>query len=229
MAVETKDKDNTVDTEEDTEETKITEESGTDKESEKKKDSEASKESDEKKEKVFNQSQVNRMMTREKNQGKAAAFRELGIDPGDSKTISLLQSILKATKGSNEDGKENNESAEKIAEAEHRAMVAEAKAEAMKAGVDSKYVDDIVTLAINKMSAEDGSDISTILGEFKSKYPAWFEKSSEEDDSSKTGKKGTGSSVNSKSGDKKKDTENLGKRLAAQRANQNSNKKSFWK
>jgi hypothetical protein len=228
MTVETKDKETTTETEDDTQETKdTTEESGTADESNK--DSNDSKESSAKKEKVFNQNQVNRMMTREKNQGKAAAFRELGIDPNDSKTISMFQSILKATKGSDENANASNENDEKLAEAEHRAMVAEAKVEAMKMNVQPQYVDDIVTLAMNKMKSEDGSDISTILGEFKSKYSAWFEKSSDEDDTSKAGKKGTGSSVNSKTGNQKKDTESLGKRLAAQRMNQNSNKKSFWK
>lgn len=175
--------------------------------------------------KSYTQKELNRMMTREKKQGRNVALRELGIDPKDTKTISLLQSILKGTKGDQQDASTDDQ---KVAEAEERALIAEIKAEAMKQGAQSNFVDDIVTLVMNKMKTED-ADMSTVIGEFKTKYSAWFEKADDENDQNKIGKKGTGSSVKSKSvNDQNKEMDNLGKRLAAQRKSQNSSKKSFW-
>lgn len=174
---------------------------------------------------TFTQDEVTRMMTREKKQGRNAVLRELGIDPKDTKTISLLQSVMKSKSGSQpeDDGH--------VAELEHRTLVAEAKAEAMQQGAQAEYVDDIVTLALSK--AEEDSDVSTLVGEVKTKYPVWFGKQPEDDDdkkgtgANKVGTKGTGSSVKSKAASKKKE-QNIGARLAAQRKARNTGKKSFW-
>lgn len=174
---------------------------------------------------TFTQDEVTRMMTREKKQGRNAVLRELGIDPKDTKTISLLQSVMKSKSGSQpeDDGR--------MAELEHRTLVAEAKAEAMQHGAQAEYVDDIVTLALSK--AEEDSDVSTLVGEVKTKYPVWFGKQSEDDDdkkgtgANKVGAKGTGSSVKSKAASKKEE-QNIGARLAAQRKARNTGKKSFW-
>ena len=75
--------------------------------------------------KTFTQEQVNRMMTREKRQGRAAAFRELGIDPKDNDLISAI----KATISSHKQASGNDDA---VAQLEHRTLVAEAKAEAMQ-------------------------------------------------------------------------------------------------
>lgn len=176
--------------------------------------------------KSYTQKELNRMMAREKKQGRNAALRELGIDPKDTKTLSLLQNILKGTKNDQQDASAGDQ---KVAEAEERALVAEIKAEAMKQGAQSNFVDDIVTLVKSKMNADEDADMLTIIGEFKTKYANWFEKADEDDKQNSIGKKGTGSSVKSKSvKNENKETENLGKRLAAQRKSQNSSKKSFW-
>jgi hypothetical protein len=126
-----------------------------------------------------------------------------------------------------------NENQTKLNEATQRAVVAEAKAEAMMLGVKSQYVDDIVTLALAKMT--DDSDLKTIIGEFKTKYPVWFGESEEDKDDkgkdtkTKTGQKGTGSSVKSDKDNTKKGDEakGLGARLAAQRKSSNK-KSSYW-
>lgn len=178
--------------------------------------------------KSFTQKQLNKMMTREKNQGRNAALRELGIDPKDKKTIALLQSILKGT-GNGQQFEGAND--QQLAEANKRALVAEIKAEAMKQNAQVNFVDDIVTLVMSKMEADEDSDMSTLIGEFKTKYPAWFEKStSEEVKKESAGQRGTGSSTkgNSAKGGKSGEVDNLGKRLAAQRKSHNPNKKSFW-
>lgn len=179
--------------------------------------------------KSFTQKQLNKMMTREKNQGRNAALRELGIDPKDKKTISLLQSILKGT-GNGQQSEGAND--QQLAEANKRALVAEIKAEAMKQNAQVNFVDDIVTLVMSKMEADEDSDMSTLIGEFKTKYPAWFEKTTTEEDKKKesAGQRGTGSSTkgNAAKGGKGGEADSLGKRLATQRKGHNPGKKSFW-
>lgn len=182
--------------------------------------------------KTFTQDQVNRMMTREKNQGRNAAYKELGIDPKDTKMVKMFKAFIDSQKTDDQKAAEQeNENQTKINEAEQRAIVAEAKAEAMMLGVKSQYVDDIVTLALAKMT--DDSDLKTIIGEFKTKYPVWFGESEEDDKKDekgkgKTGQKGTGSSVKNSDKEKKgEDNKGLGARLAAQRKTSNK-KSSYW-
>lgn len=183
--------------------------------------------------KTFTQDQVTKMMTREKNQGRNAAYKELGIDPKDTKMVKMFKAFVDSQKTDDQKKAEKeSENQTKINEAEQRALVAEAKAEAMMLGVKSQYVEDVVTLALAKMT--DDSDLKTIIGEFKTKYPVWFGESEEDnknDDKGKgkTGQKGTGSSV--KNSDKEKKGEDnkkgIGARLAAQRKTSNK-KSSYW-
>lgn len=188
------------------------------------------------KNKTFTQEQVNRMMTREKSQGRNAAYKELGIDPKDSKMVSMFKAFIESQKTDEQKTAESEaENQTKMNEAEHRAQVAEAKAEAMMLGVKTQFVDDIVTLALAKMTED--SDLKTIIGEFKTKYSAWFGESDEDDkngkdkdkdkEKDKTGQKGTGSSVKTSKEDKKADEKGLGARLAAQRRG-TGKKTSYW-
>ena len=181
--------------------------------------------------KMFSQEQLNRMMTREKNQGRNAVYRELGINPKDSKAIAMVKALIESQKTDEEKQKEKeDEATQKMNEAEQRAQLAEAKAEAMMLGVKTQYVEDVVTLALAKMTED--SDLKTIIGEFKTKYPVWFGESEEDDKQKekkqKTGQKGTGSSVKTSKEDKKNNEEKgLGARLAAQRKG-GSKKFSYW-
>lgn len=183
--------------------------------------------------KIFTQDQVNRMMTREKNQGRNAAYKELGIDPKDSKMVNMFKAFVESQKTDEQKAAEKeSESQAKMNEAEQRAQIAEAKAEAMMLGIKTQYVDDVVTLALAKMTED--SDLKTIIGEFKTKYPVWFGESSEEDEKEdkgnkgKTGQKGTGSSIKTSKEDKSgKEEKGLGARLAAQRKS-GSKKSSYW-
>lgn len=228
----TEEKKNTNHNEEEIEENEdVEDQSGTEGESGKSGDNKSGKEDkDSKSGKTFTQDQVNRMMTREKNQGRNAVYKELGIDPKDSKTINMFKAFIESQKTDEQKASEKEaENQSKVTEAEKRAQVAEAKAEAMMLGVKSQYVEDIVTLALAKMTED--SDLKTIIGEFKTKYPVWFGESSEEDeknnkDKGKTGQKGTGSSVKTSKEDKGKEEKGLGARLAAQR--KTSKKSSYW-
>ena len=180
-------------------------------------------------EKTFTQKQVSSMMAKEKRQGRDAAFKEMGIDPNDSKMVNMFKAFIQSQK--TDEQKANEEAAAqaaKIAEAEHRAMVAETKAEAMQLGVLPQYADDAVTLALSKMS--DDTDLKSIIGELKTKYPVWFDASNAgADGKNATGQKGTGASVNNSSDKGGKENKGMGARLAAQRKAANgANKKSFW-
>ena len=182
--------------------------------------------------KTFTQEQVTKMMTKEKNQGRAAALKELGIDPKDKKAIAMVKALIDSQKTDEQRQAEKDAEAQsKQAEAERRALVAEAKAEAMMIGIKSQYVEDAVTLALSKMTED--ADLKTILGEFKTKYPVWFEDGGDKDDDKdggkKTGQKGTGSSIKNgdKGGKKGDEQKGLGARLAAQRKS-GAAKKSYW-
>ena len=188
------------------------------------------KEKESKSEKTFTQDQVNKMMTREKNQGRNAVYKELGIDPKDSKSIAMVKALIDSQKSDEQKAAEKeNENQTKVNEAEQRAQFAEAKAEAMMLGVKTQYVEDVVTLALAKMTED--SDLKTIIGEFKTKYPVWFGESDEdkkEDKKGKTGQKGTGSSIKTpEKGKKGEETKGLGARLAAQRKS-SGKKSSYW-
>lgn len=182
--------------------------------------------------KTFTQEQVNKMMTREKNQGRSAALKELGIDPKDSKMVAMVKALIESQKTDEQRAAEKDaENQTKMNEAEQRAQVAEAKAEAMMLGVKTQYVEDVVTLALAKMTED--SDLKTIIGEFKTKYPVWFGESEDDDKGEKdkgkgkTGQKGTGSSVKTSKEDKGKEEKGLGARLAAQRRG-TGKKSSYW-
>lgn len=193
---------------------------------------------------TFTQEQVNRMMANEKNQGRSAAYREMGIDPNDTNTLNMFKAFLSAMQTPEQQAQ--NQSAQqqiKIAEAESRAKKAEAKAEAMQLGMNPQYVDDAVVIIMSKLN--DKTDVKTVVNELKAKYPVWFEQGNmgteEKDNSSgstgssqqnkNTGQNGTGSSVGnaSKKGGKSNGYTGIGARLAQQKVKNNSNQKSsFW-
>lgn len=180
------------------------------------------------KSKTFTQAQVTQMMAKEKRQGRAAALRELGIDPNDKKAVKMVQAILASQKGDDDTTPEVDA---KLAEAEAKALKAECKAEAMMLGAKAEYVEDVIVLAMAKM--DEDSDFQTIIGEIKTKYPTFFgievdtNKDGDKDGKGKddkqkkeaTGKKGTGASMKSVGKDDKgEETKSLGSRLAAQRS-----------
>lgn len=176
-----------------------------------------------KKEKTFTQEQVNRMMAKEKNQGRNAVYNELGINPKDTKQIEALKAYLESQKTDAQKEAEKQIAADAaIKEAEERVKLAEAKAEAMMLGIKSQFVEDAVTLALSK---SDDRDVKSILSEFKTKYSVWFE------DEEGTKPKGTGSSLKgtqaNKSDDDKGKSQGIGARLAAQRKG-NKSKTSYW-
>lgn len=182
------------------------------------------KEQPETKAKSFTQEEVSKMMAKEKRQGKASVYRELGIDPKDTKSIGMLKAFIESQKaGKSEETTQDNS---EILEANKRAFKAEIKAEAMIAGAKPEFIEDIVILVLSKLeNTEDGeeTDFKSVLTELKTKYDIWFKKASDEEDA---GKNGTGSSFSSEK-KKKKDEPNIGSRLAAKRKNSNTKSNFF--
>lgn len=197
--------------------------------------------------KTFTQEQVNKMMAREKHQGANSVYKELGIDPKDTKAIGLVKALIASQKTDEQKAAEQSRA---LVEAQNKAALSEAKAEAMMMGVQPQFVDDAVTLAMAKMKNEEGSEIKTVLGELKTKYPIWFGKAAGQDDDkddnkdkdSKSGTKdkskdkeekktvgqrGTGSTVKTNTNKEEKEEKSLGARLAAKRRSQNQHK-SLW-
>ncbi len=221
-------------TEEEIEENEDVEDQNEDKDESRKTDDKSDKESKGSSKagsgKTFTQEQVNKMMTKEKNQGRNSVYKELGINPKDTKAIAMVKALIDSQKSDEQKAAEKeSENESKITEAEQRAAFAEAKAEAMMLGVKTQYVEDVVTLALAKMTED--ADLKTIIGEFKTKYPVWFgdsEEDKKEEKKSKTGQKGTGSSVkNTEKAKKGEETKGLGARLAAQRK-PSAKKSSYW-
>ena len=71
--------------------------------------------------KTFTQEQVTKMMTREKNQGRNAALKELGIDPKDTKTVKMIQAFIASQKTGDDEGVGvDSEAQQKLQEATER-------------------------------------------------------------------------------------------------------------
>jgi len=173
------------------------------------------------KERTFTQEEVNRMMAKEKRQGKSSVYKELGIDPNDKKSLAMIKALVNSQK---DDDENDQNSTSELDEANHRAMVAEAKAEAMMIGILPKYVEDVVSLALPKVTEE--KDLKSVMKELKAKYPIWVKP--DDSDPNNKGKTGTGSSLGnsgSKGGDDK--PKGIGARLAASRK-ASKPKQSYW-
>ena len=172
--------------------------------------------------KTFTQDDVNRMMAKEKKQGRSSAFNELGIDPSNEKMVKAAKAFFSKL-SDNDDADDDGSDDSKSSELEYELVMANAKIAAMKQGVNPQYVDDVVTLVSNRMKQDESMKLDTAIGELKKKYPGWFVV---EQTSKNIGKFGTGASISASSS--KGADDSLGKRLAAQRK-VSSSKKSYWK
>lgn len=186
------------------------------------------------KEKTFTQAQVESIKAAEKQSARDSVFRELGLSPDDTKVVSMFKAFIESQKTEEQKGEEEKAKAvAEVAKSEHRARIAEAKAEALLVGANPEYVDDIITLAMSKTANNEGTDIKSAINEIKTKYPTFFKVDDSDDKDSKgsVGEKGTGTSVkgDNKGGKGKKDEviSGLGKRLAQGRAG-SQKKSSFW-
>lgn len=163
--------------------------------------------------KTFTQAEVSAMMAKEKNQGRLAVLKELGVE--DAKTakegLSKYKEYLDSQKTDLEKA-QGETAAEKTARlaAEQKAQLLENSLAAIKLGVKPDCVEDVMALATAKVS--DTKSFADVMAELKTKYPSFFG----EDASGSGGEanKGTGGNVGSK---KSAGTASgLGARLGAQ-------------
>ena len=179
-------------------------------------------------EKKFTQSQLNKMMTKEKGQGRAAVLKEFGIDPKDTKMVNMVKAMINGQKSDVEKAAEVSKKEEEL---EKKAMMSETKVEVLMFGVKAEFVEDAVALALMKVT--DGNDLASVLETFKTKYPVWFndetgDGKSAKSDVNKTGQKGTGASMKGAEKGKSTDAKGLGARLATERRAQTTVKQSLW-
>lgn len=163
--------------------------------------------------KTFTQEEVNRLMKAEKESAKKALLRELGVEDAKSAKDGLAEykKILEKDKTDAQKAQDTAAAETKAKEAaEKRALLAEAKVEVLSAGCKPEYLDDVITLAMIKVTED--KNLATVVEEMKkdTKYSAFFGESD-----SGSGDKGTGGG----SGFRKKGDSNkrgdLGSRLGA--------------
>lgn len=173
--------------------------------------------------KTFTQEDVNRIAAREKQQGSASAYKELGFNSADE-----AKKAIEAWRKSDDDKKDEatkaNEAkaaAEKAtADANAKALTLERKLAAIEAGVDPKNADDVVTLASAKTN--DSTTFEAALEAIKKSYPSMFKASAGDNNG------GTGNNSNGARGGGGK-AESLGKRLAEKRASSLPKENPYFK
>lgn len=175
--------------------------------------------------KTFTQEDVNRLLKNEKESAKKALLKELGVEDAKSakEGLAKYKEILDKDKTAAEKAGENLVAETKAKqEAEKRALLAEAKVEVLSAGCKPDYLEDVITLAMTKVS--DDKDLATVVKEMKegSRYSAFF---GEFDDGS--GDKGTGGGSGFKKKQEPDKKGGLGSRLGAQATTNNSKNPYF--
>ena len=170
----------------------------------------------EKGEKTFTQSEVNKMMSREKKQGRFALLKELGFKNVDD-AKNFYNKYKPQEDASKTDEQKQNEVNSQNTELQSKLATAQAQVAAMKFGAKSEYVDDVITLALAKLDDEN-DDLNEIFGEIKTKHSYMFI-SKDEDEKGNAGKKGTGGSPSGKNSSGSEKEKSLGARLAAAKKN----------
>lgn len=179
-------------------------------------------------EKKFTQADMTATAAKEKKQGRAAAFREMGFK-SEKEAKAQLEAFRKYQESQltpeQKTAAQIQQANDDKSDAEKRAEAAENKLAAIQAGVKKDAVDDAVAIAM--MKVEDGKSLEDVLGEMKTqpRYKGFFDGSDDGDDND--GKGGTGTSVHHKSS--KKDEDGIGKRLGQAQVNRNgATKKSSY-
>lgn len=147
------------------------------------------------------------------DQGKNDMLKELGLDENEDgqKFINFFKSFMESQNA-------NDETAPDVDELKRKTLLAETKVDALKNGAKPEYVDDVVTLAIQKRKGDE--PLNDVVVRLKAKYEFFFG----EDDTDQANE-GTGSSTRHKK--KKNEVEGIGARLAANKKKSKTTK-SYW-
>ena len=162
-------------------------------------------------EKTFTQKQVNEMMTKEKKQGKQSVLNALGFKSEQEAKDAI--SLLKALQDSQKSEEQKQEEAKKAAldekeKAEQRAILAEAKLSCVENGVNKDSIEDVLTIAMSKVS--DDKKLEDVIADMKKekRYSSFFVEENNGGSSN-----GTGSTPQHSSSQNNSDN-NYGKQLA---------------
>lgn len=181
-------------------------------------------------EKTFTQEDLNRVGKQEKESGRKAAIKALGFE--DEKTAKAEMEAYKAWKDSQKTEQEKqtealNNANTKASQAEERALRAEAKVAALTLGASPEGLDDLITLALTKVT--DDKDLVTVMTEMQgSKTFSSFFVKTENDEENQKGK-GTGSKTGTHSNGSNGGASNsLAARLAAKGTSSDGKKSSYF-
>lgn len=156
-------------------------------------------------------------------------LKELGFDDEESAKEAAKKIKEEAEKKMTAAEKENRKFLEEKKariEAEKKMVEAEAKVEALMVGSKPECVDDVICLAVYRVSKEKGMQLKDAISEIKKLYPDMFN-GKDENDKDKKGQKGTGGVLkNNNSGNNTETSGSFGRRLAEQNAQ--SKKSSFF-
>ena len=169
---------------------------------------------------TFTQEDVNRLLKKERESAQKNLLKELGVEDAKSakEGLAAYKKIVDKDKTDAQKAQEDLAAETKAkTEAEKRALLAEAKVEVLSAGCKPEYLDDVITLALTRVS--DNKDLAAVVKEMKAdaKYGAFFGESG-----SGAGDHGTGGGSGYRKGGSGKAGE-LGSRLGAQATNGTKN------
>lgn len=127
--------------------------------------------------KTFTQNDVNALLKREKESAKKALLKELGVEDAKSakEGLAKYKELLERDQSEGEKAKTALSESEKAkSQAEARAALAEAKVEVLSSGCRPEYLDDVITLAMNRVSED--KDVKSVVEDMKKdpKYAAFF-------------------------------------------------------
>lgn len=162
-------------------------------------------------EKTFTQKQVSDMMAKEKKQGKQSLLNALGFktEQEAKDAVNLLKALQDSQKSDEEKQKEKDDAVIADKEkAEQRALLAEAKLSCIENGVNKDCIDDVLTIAMSKVS--DDKKLEDVIADMKKekRYSSFFVEENNGGGSSGTGSTPSHSSSSGSNG------EDYGKQLA---------------
>lgn len=180
-----------------------------------------------KQERTFTQEEVNKMMAREKKQGKSSVLKSLGFKSEEEaqNAVKMLNTLLDLQKTPEDKANDKATKAEdEKKDAERRATAAENKLSCLMAGVDKDSVEDALAIALLKVS--DDKSLDKVLEEMKKekKYSSFFGGGGDGSDS------GTGTRPgHSNTGGRSNEPGQFGRDLVKQQKNPAVKKSSYFK
>ena len=172
--------------------------------------------------KSYTQEQLNAMMAAEKRTARQAILKELGFTVEDDKSFKDTMAGIKKTLDADKTQAQKDAEARKLAEenlaaAEAKANQLNMKVSLLSAGVQTQYLDDVITIAVSKVT--ESNPIEKVIEDLKQRYPMFFSGSS-------APASGTGSGNNPPK-KPNQGTDSLGKKLA--QVNKQVHKSTYFK